>query len=337
MADVDTFVSGAMVIDEDRSSLHVASQDMSDGASQEPVLRRTSLETPMFPPSHIYTTIPEDEIAISTALPLSDDEESELQSIGINSDTDRRRQSQGPSFESATSSYSSTIDALSLHLTHLVNIKASSRTESVNVTCYDYSSNALHSVKAFSAKRTSKNLQTAEGELLREYLSVNPSEQLQLRLIVANDLSTDLIHCLGTSLSISPEIYEEHLVNSGWQNGTDNDQQPETWITRNMKKPYMSLRWYRPVKRAVQRPSSAIDRLEFLKSPTDPFRWIEAVQIKSGEPRKVIHVSRPATNILRQNWDIKTDAEAESSTGGFIAWEERATVWNKRCGGLDVG
>ena len=141
-----------------------------------------------------------------------------------------------------------------------------------------------------------------------------------------------MIECLGTSFTMSPEVYEEHLVNSGWRNGTYNDQEPETWITRDMKKSHMSIRWYRPVKRVVQRPSSTLDRQRLLNSWTEGFSWTEAVPNDLGKPHGVKHVSRPTTNILRRDWDTKTDAEANTTVGDFAAWEERATVWSKQFG-----
>ena len=340
MTTSETFMSGALAVNEDSNTFHTASQDLSDSAPQESVLRWTLSETPKLPPSNTHTTLPVDEVAISTALPLSDDEDLELESFGINTiDHDYRRQSQetiGESAIPAVKSYSSTIDTLSLHLPHLVNVTQSSRKANVRVTCYDYCNNEIASVRAFSIKQESKELQSAEEKSLRKYLADPPPERLQLRLIVVNDLSTDIIDCLGNSFSMSPEFYEEHLVNSGWQNGIDNDQEPDTWITRDIKKAHMSLRWYRPVKRTVQRPCSAEDRRKFLDSRAGSIGWMETFSIE-GKPHHVKHVLSPATNILRQNWDIKTDVEAVDSTGGFIALEERATMWNKQCGELHVG
>ena len=334
-------MSGALAVKGDSNSFHTASQDLSNSTSQESVSRWTSLQTLKLPPSNIHTTLPEDELAISTALPLSDDEELELESFGINTiDHYYRHQSQGTLGESAIpaiKSYSSTIDNLNPHLPHLVNITKSSRSENVSVTCYDYCSNKIPSMRAFSIEQESKELQSAEGKSLQVYLTETPPERLQLRLIVVSDLSTDIIDCLDHLFSISPEFYEEHLVNSGWQNGIDKDQEPDTWITRDMKKAHMSLRWYRPVKRLVQRPCSEEDRRKFLNPRASPFGWTEAVSIRSGKLHDVEHVLKPATNILRQHWDIKSDVEAVTSTGGFTAWEERATMWNKKCGELHVG
>lgn len=334
----DSLISGALRVSEEGTSFHTASQGLRESASEELAFKRTSLEVLELAPSPFHPTLPVVDDATSTALPISDDGDLFDSDTNVN----RHPRIQGASLqkpvESAVKSYALTTQALSLHLPHLENVKYSSRHDNdVSVTCYDYSANALASFEAFSIMQPSKLLQNVEGVLLRQYLESVPSKAVHLRLIVANDLSTDLIECLGTSFSVSPEMYEEHLVNSGWQNGIYNDQQPENWITRNMKKSHMSIKWYRPVKRTILRPHSITDRLKFLDPSTQPFRWTENIPDARGKPHGVQHISTPTTNIFRQDWDIKTNADATISAGGFAAWEERATVWDKQCDGYRVG
>lgn len=213
------------------------------------------------------------------------------------------------------------------------------------MTCYDYSDQELASVKAFAETERQIDggmsvceVQTAEGVSLQQHLGGAPSENVRLRLIVANDLSTTLIDCLGSLFSISPEVYEEHLVNSGWQNGMYNDQEPVTWITQDMKKSHTSVKWYRPVKRTMQRPYSTRDLQRLLDSSALHFHWTEAVSSGFGKPNdSVEHDINPATNILRRDWKMQTDAQAKPLRGSFTMWEERATVWSKQCGGYRVG
>ena len=329
-------VSGGLRNSEDSTSFQTASQGLGESALEGSALERTSLEVLELAHSPLHISLLGTDDAISTALPISNDEELFDIDDSVNCNPQFRENSQ-EQVTSAVNSFALTTKALSLHLPHLHNTKCSSRLDDVGVTCYDYSERALATIEAFSVAQPSKQLQNVEGVSLREYIGRVPLKTVHLRLIVAQDLSTDLIECLGTSFSISPEMFEEHLVNAGWQNGIYNDQQPETWITRDMKKSHMSIKWYRPVKRVLQRPYSTNDRQRFLDPRAQPFRWTENIADARGKPHGVQHESRPTTNILRQDWDIKTDANAAVSVGSFAAWEERATVWAKQCDGYRVG
>ena len=330
-------VSGGLRDSEDSTSFQTAPQGLGESALEGLALERTSLEVLQLAPSPLHISLLGDDDAIFTALPISNDEDLHYSDASVNGNTQFREASSQEQVTSAVRSFALTTKALSLHLPHLHNTNYSSRLDDVGVTCYDYSERALATVEAFSVVQPSKQLQNVEGVSLREYIGRVPLKTVHLRLIVAQDLSTDLIECLGTSFSISPEMFEEHLVNAGWQNGDYNDQQPETWITRDMKKSHMSIKWYRPVKRVLQRPYSTNDRQRFLDPRAQPFRWTENVADARGKPHGVQHESRPTTNILRQDWDIKTDADADVSVGSFAAWEERATVWAKECDGYRVG
>ena len=330
-------VSGALRISEDSTSFQTASQGLSESALEGSALERTSLEILELAPSPLHLSLPGNDDAISTALPISNDEELLDSDANVNGDPQLREASLQEQVTPAVNPFTLNTETLSLHLPHLHNVKCPSRLDNVSVTCYDYSDKALATVGAFSVVQPSKQLQNSEGVSLRQHLGRVLSKTLHFRLIVANDLSTDLIECLGNSFSMSPEMYEEHLVNAGWQNGIYNDQQPETWITRDMKKSHISIKWYRPVKRVLQRPYSTNDRQRFLDPGAQPFRWTENVLDARGKPHGVQHKSRPTTNILRQDWDIKTDAEAAISVGSFAAWEERATVWAKQYDSYRVG
>ena len=355
-----TPLSGALRISEDSSSFQPASQGLSESAQEgsalerasldvQPAslglsesalegsaLERTSLKVLELAPSPLHFSLTGDD-AISTALPVSDDEEVLDFNASVDDDPQFRESCFQEEVTSAVNSFALTTETLSLHLPHLHNVKCPSRLDDVSVTCYDYSDKALATVEAFSVVQPSNQLQNAEGVWLRQHLGRVPPKTVHLRLVVANDLSTDLIECLGTSFSTSPEMYEEHLVNSGWQIGICNDRQPETWITRDMKKSHISIKWYRPVKRVLQRPYSKNDRQRFLDARDQPFRWKENVLDARGKPHDVQHESTPTTNILRQDWDMKSNADATISVGGFAAWEERATVWAKQCDGYRVG
>ena len=312
-----------------------------DGSSMSvslmPPIERSSLEALELAPSLAHAASPENQEAISTTLPKSTDGGSRQESLKTFNHIIDQASGQNLQVVPSLKNYASTIKILSSHLPHLKNVQERSLRKNVNVTCYDYADDALASVTAFSPRGRISKLRNAEGMSLARYLGDAPSDNVNLRLIVASDLSTALMNCLGTSLSMSPEVYEEHLVNSGWRNGTYNDKEPDTWVTRDMKKSHLSIRWYRPVKRTLRQPYSTVERKEFLTSGTTPFSWTEAVLDEHGQPHGVKHQSRPKTNILRRDWDMSTDAEAGISVGSIAAWEERATIWSKQKGKLRVG
>ena len=312
--------------------------DISDfSISPTSSVESSSLKALELAPSPAHAGSSENQEAISTFLPESTDGGSSQEFLSLSNYSTAQATGQNLQVVPFPEIYASTIKNLSSHLPHLRNVQEQSLRKNVNVTCYDYADDALGSVVAFSQSGRSFGLQTTEGMSLHQYLRDTPPDKVQLRLIVASDLSTALIECLGTSLSMSPEVYEEHLVNSGWRNGTYNDEEPNTWVTRGMKKSHVSIRWYRPVKRILQQPCSTVERKELLSSETLPFSWTETVLDEHGKPHGVKHQSRPETNILRRDWDISTNAEAAISVGSFAAWEERATIWSKQKGKLRVG
>ena len=340
-----------VALPENQEAASTALPDSTDGGPDGSIslmspVEKSSLAVLELAPSLAHVALPENQEASFTALPDSIDGGSSQESLNFSDHGAAQASGQGLQHEEGTfqepvvpvlKSYASTINILSSHLPHLKNVPRGSLRENVDVTCYDYVDDALASVKAFTQIRGDSEIRTTEGMSLGQYLGDTLSENLQLRLVVASDLSTALIDCLGTLFSLSPEVYEEHLVNSGWRSGTYDDEDPETWVTRDMKKSHMSIKWYRPVKRILQQPYSSAERKEFLTSVTLPFSWTEAVPDEHGKPHGVKHQSRPEINILRQDWDFSTDAEAASSVGSFAAWEERATIWSEQNGNFRIG
>ena len=300
-------------------------------------IKGSSLKVLELAPALAYAALPENKEAISTALPPSIDGGSSQESLDRSNHSSGQATGQNLQVVPFLKTYTSTIKILSSRLPHLKNVQEQSLCRNVNVTCYDYADNALASATAFQQSGRTSELRTAEGMSLGQYLGNTPSDNVQLRLIVASDLSTALIECLGTSLSMSPEVYEEHLLNSGWRNGMYDDNEPDTWITRDMKKSHTSIRWYRPVKRTLRQPYSTVERKQFLTSGTHPFSWTEAVLDEHGKPHGVKHQLRPRYNILRRDWQMNTNADTANSVGSFAAWEERATIWSKQCCNLRVG
>ena len=199
-------------------------------------VERSSLEALELAPSLAHAASQGNQEAISTALPQSTHGGSRQESLKVSSHSIGQATGQNLQVVPSLRTYASTIKILSSHLPHLRNVQRQSLGKNVNATCYDYADDALPSVITFSQSEGSSELRTTGGMSLDQYMGSTPSDKVQFRLIVTSDLSTALIECLGTSLSMSPEVYEEHLINSGWRNGTYNDEESDTWVTRDMKK-----------------------------------------------------------------------------------------------------
>jgi len=298
------------------------------GGTTQEILQRTSLEALASLPTENHSSWAGNPEAISIPIPDSGDEDF---STGVKRKRKKgKKGSDDSTTPSSTKQYALTITTLRTNLPHLKNVHLkSSRQRVVKVECYDYSDNTVSSRQSFSThlKRRRGDFYTDEGVSLRYVLQDHPPPAGQLRLLVVEDLSTDLIACLGTLLKISPEVFEEHLVNSGWRNGEYDDDESDTWITRDMVKTYTTLRWFRPVKRKLQRPYSESDFTTLLKARGQAFSWTETVPNKSGRDFGVKHESRPTTNIIRSELDLKTDKEEDPESGDLIGWEEKATIW----------
>lgn len=308
------------------------------GGTTQEILQRTSLEALASLPTENHSSWAGNPEAISIPIPDSGDEDF---STGVKRKRKKgKKESDDSTIPSSTKQYALTITTLRTNLPHLKNVHLkSSRQRVVKVECYDYSDNTVSSRQSFSThlKRRRGDFYTDEGVSLRYVLQDHPPPAGQLRLLVVEDLSTDLIACLGTLLKISPEVFEEHLVNSGWRNGEYDDDESDTWITRDMVKTYTTLRWFRPVKRKLQRPYSESDFTTLLKARGQAFSWTETVPNKSGRDFGVKHESRPTTNIIRSELDLKTDKEEDPESGDLIGWEEKATIWCRQVEEYKIG
>ena len=242
---------------------------------------------------------------------------------------------------SVLGSYKQTVKALSTQLPHLQHTLQGTRHHGINIKWYDYIDGLLVSTplpfQTADFRRDSKHTKNKFRRALKDDIP----EDVNLRFIVVEDLSAELIEILGSTFSISPEFFEEHLINSGWRDGTYQDREADTWITRGMEKNYRSIRWYRPTLPKSSRPNSAADRDELLKPENPLLLWTEAVSVRASNQyatmKRVKHKLSPTTNILRQDWSLGTNADNIAPSLSPSAWEERATVWSKHIGSCHVG
>lgn len=293
-----------------------------------------------------YVPLPEDNIALSVPLPdfihenldaeplnasqspagLSHSAPSSSESMNHLPDThadaassERRNHLVKPE----ANSYTQKVQSLHKHLPHLRNLSSKGREKPVKIECYEYAERKLYSGRTFRFTE-STGLLSEDEDSLGQYLANVPSDPVQLQLLIATDLSTTLMNCLGSSLDISPEMFEEHLLNSGWRDCRYDDSESDTWITRNMIKDYTSIKWYRPVKASVYGVDRGIDSAGDLQ-----FTWTYSSPFKLDNAYREL---KPSTNIFRRDWDLRTDAKGNYSARTHIStsWEERATMWTRQ-------
>ena len=219
-------------------------------------------------------------------------------------------------FESQTSGYGSYLQGvkhLSTRYPHLKNCMTASRSNRHKYTIYDYEDlTLLKKTSHVSSQYNSlgpEDCHSTFRKLVTEYIPAS----LSRRLIVVEDLSTDLIETLGSELKVTPEFFEEHLINSGWCNGKYQDQDASSWSTRGMRKPYTSVRWLRPATLAISR-LSAQHKNDLLKA-RGRLIWDESLpypcSAESMARMDVRHEISPSVNIMRPSWNLKLHDEHE--------------------------
>ncbi len=126
--------------------------------------------------------------------------------------------------------------------------------------------------------------------------------------IFVRDLSWHLISRLGPAFDLSPEVFEHHLVRSGYQRASYRDPDPSTWPTRFLPQQQVSLRWFSLVTSNGIVPGGARSR-EWLLSRLG-LHW-EARSVKQqgrrvgGTTPLISHQQLYATtNIFRQEWPL---------------------------------
>lgn len=219
--------------------------------------------------------------------------------------------------------YSEEIQRLRKYMPHLNNVtKASRAHHRATFKCLDFSGGCLVSNEPRElAPATFKT----ETDFIQSLTGNIPSE-VDHRLLLVDDLSDTLLSVLGNCLHITPEAFEEHLLNSGWHIHAYNDVETDLWTTRNLTKNYASMRWFRPIERRFPRPYQERLPGDLLDPSNIPDTWEE----RPSPIRRLVHSVHPLVNLLRRPWvgGIGSDS--------FSAWEERATVWDTNINGCHI-
>ena len=242
--------------------------------------------------------------------------------------------SQNPGAESRSTGYRKLIRNLRPTFPHLQNVQdVRWRRGGVIVEYYESRGGVLESKRIFSGSGNSQTFLTEQDENLQDVLLAPPDLGCESRLIVATDLTPDLICCLGSCLSINPEVFEEHLLGSGWRRKVgerDRDTDAGTWSTRGIDKDYVSIRWYRPVDQVTTYGFSLFDRNEIVEKGS--LDWSEQTPpSRNYEDYEYFYTK----NIVRRNWVLLP--EDTIALNQQSAWEERATIWSKSDGESSTG
>lgn len=155
------------------------------------------------------------------------------------------------------------------------------------------------------------------------------TDGLRRRVFLIEDLSMRAIHCFGEAFGITPEFFEEHLLNSGWRGAKYDDPPAQTWTTAKMPKSYTSIQWFRPVYRRLPI-FSRRDREDLLDVDKDGLEYTSG-----GSPVSI----RAETNIFRSEWDLRINPRGTMDDMGEFGWVERASIWRKidKAMGYEIG
>ncbi|KAE8330259.1 hypothetical protein BDV39DRAFT_213042 [Aspergillus sergii] len=192
------------------------------------------------------------------------------------------------------------------------NIRKVPRVERTSITLYEYySDNTASSVEIEDPKFISHYSDAPEG--------------LSGRVFIVEDLSERTIHALGEAFGVTPEFFEEHLLNSGYGGAHYDDPPARSWKTAGLNKSYVSIQWVRPMYRR-QPLFSNRDREDLLDLDHDGLDYISGNSIFS---------LKAETNIFRPEWDLRVDPRRTAKETREFGLVERASIWKKKAKNRD--
>ena len=143
--------------------------------------------------------------------------------------------------------------------------------------------------------------------------------QVITRYILIEDLSPEVISCIGSVFEVDPELFAEHINRSGYGGMDYGDPLPSHW----MSEAHISLKWYRPVKQHpkitqwLETPRTLLDLQK--RKPTDDtisakravpgsIPWSDSTYGPDGRPDKNAksHQVQISTNIFRSCRTLST-------------------------------
>ncbi|GAQ03217.1 hypothetical protein ALT_0538 [Aspergillus lentulus] len=192
------------------------------------------------------------------------------------------------------------------------NIRKTPRLERTSITLYEYYDDD-------TATR-------AEIEIASEISRFHGMRDgLKGRVFLVEDLSRETIHALGETFGITPEFFEEHLLNSGYSGARYDDPPARSWKTARLNKPYVSIQWFRPVYRRPPLFSNR-DREDLLNLEGDGLEYI------SGDTSISLIAE---TNIFRSEWDLRVDPRGTAKEMSEFGLVERTSIWRKQAENME--
>jgi hypothetical protein len=204
--------------------------------------------------------------------------------------------------------------------------------------------------------------QLDRNELVSELQNMKRADDAVVsRVVIVEDLCSELIGALGFAFDLDPEFFAEHINRSGYNSADYEDLSPERWNTAHLQKDYASTTWMRPVYQTLrvaellQTPGVILDtRKESPGAPQLPLIransaavWRDAEFNDKGERnvQAMKHTPVVDTNIFRQSWLLSErtvsraglqsgpasqarpsfSSEQEEAEYRLAAWEERVS------------
>lgn len=184
------------------------------------------------------------------------------------------------------------------------NVVKLSRIEKTNIDYFDYYDDRISGPEEINDNRS-----------IRLLCQIPPD--VRQRLLIVEDLSENTICALGSFFGVSPEFFEEYLLNSGYGEARYNEPPARTWKTSRLKKSHASIKWYRPVHRLPTLFSNR-DRKDSLEGSLEYAVAGSRISFKAE------------TSIFRSEWDLWKDPTATARMRRQCGLEERASIWRQR-------
>jgi hypothetical protein len=228
--------------------------------------------------------------------------------------------------------FTSAVNSLRQVLPHLKNVLAKSRDPQSRVSVWDYLKDMAvarprqHMLLSFENSEDSQNARQVVDSMRH-----NVPPDCMCRLILVEDICSDLAQYLSVVFGMSPEVCEEHLANSGMMERYL-DEEPRDWVSRRIAKEHTSLRWYRPYRISLEGldetslPLSRDKVLNFTRREYETVRRgfsVDSVATTSH------HIS-PSVNTWRRYLDFRDVAEGPMRDDDLVVWEEKVTIWQRR-------
>lgn len=177
-------------------------------------------------------------------------------------------------------------------------------------------------------------------------------------VLLIEDISFELAKTLQLSLSIDPQFFAEHLINSSWvpsaRTGHEQIEDPptpytdaeaSTWWTKRFQKCHVSMKWYRPYTVRLIRGSMRLSQRQY--------RFRHSTSIDGGSTSQsntsleetqldmmaLCNSRRRHLDLRFENveWDYETSTSERLQNDDNLAVEERVSIWKGNLGSREIG